>query len=136
MVSWKSFFEMNDKELKVLRRKKEVLDSLLNENRISEFTYDSLNQEINGAIDEVENRQKMLDDRMTLKVGELEERLKALEKLLANLEISYHTGELDEEFYGSESVALSLKMEAVKAELSTITDALSELTPEETTDVS
>lgn len=130
MISWKYSFEAAVKELEMVRRKKQALDSLFNTGKISASTYEHLNKEITNAITAIEADQKALTEKMTLRAGELENQIKSLEMFLANLEIHHATGELDEEAYKHQSDAITLGLETTKQELNAIKEALVKLIPE------
>lgn len=132
MISWKYSFETTLKELEMVRRKKQALDSLFNTGKISASTYEHLNKEITNAITAIEADQKSLTEKMTLRAGELESQIKSLEMFLANLEIHHAAGELDEDAYRHQSDAITLGLETTKHELNVIKEALVRLIPEKT----
>ena len=132
MISWKYSFEKVSRELELAKKKKETLDDLLNTGKISQSTYDDLNKSITEAISEIETRQKALAGKMTAKITELEQQVKTLEKFLANAEIEYAAGEVDEELHERESSALTLGLETAKQQLGVIKEAMKDLLPGET----
>lgn len=132
MISWKYSFEAAVKELEMVRKKKQALDSLFNTGKISASTYEHLNKEITNAITTIEADQKALTEKMTLRASELEKQIKSLEIFLANLEIHHAAGELDEEAYRHQSDAITLGLETTKQELNDIKEALVRLIPEKT----
>jgi len=131
LISWKYAFDSINAELEISTKKKQALDNLFNKGRISQTTYDYINQELTDIIAEIEARQKALADKMISKISELEQQTKTLEMFLANLEIRYAAGEIDEEPYTKESSVLSLGLEATKTELGEIKKAVTQLIPEE-----
>lgn len=129
----KSSSEIIRKELETTKRKKQALDNLFSAGKISQATYDYIAKDLDEAINEVESRQKILTDKLTSKIGELEEQTSALEMFLANLEIGHATGEFSDELYQREGGYLSLGLENAKRELTNIRDTLLSIIPEEVT---
>lgn len=129
----KSSSEIIKNELETTKRKKQALDNIFSAGKISQATYDYITKDLDEAINEVESRQKILVDKLTSKISELEEQTIALEMFLANLEIGHATGEFDDELYQRESGYLSLGLENAKRELTNIRDTLLSIIPEEVT---
>lgn len=121
--------------MELTRKKKQVLDDLLNEGRISQSTYESLNKELTDAITSIEARRKALAEKITSKIGELEQQITVLEMFLANSEIEYAAGEIDEELHQRESNAFAMGLEATKQELNAVKEIVGGLVPEEPTPV-
>lgn len=119
----------------MVKKKKQALDSLLNEGKISQSTYGYLNKEVTDALKAIEAEQKGLTEKMTTRATELEKQVKSLEMFLANLEIHHATGEIDDESYEHQNGAISLGLEATKQELNDIKEALVNLIPERTVKV-
>lgn len=132
MISWKYSFEKVSRELELAKKKKQALDDLFNTGKISQSTYDDLNKSLTEGIAEIEARHKILAEKMTAKIAELEQQIKTLEKFLANAEIEYAAGEVDEELHERESSALTLGLETAKQQLGVIKEAMTNLFPEET----
>ena len=133
MVSWKDSFEKINTELDLAKRKKHALDDLYTAGRISQGTYEDLGKELNVEIQEIEAHQKVLAEKMTYKLNELEQQMLALEVFLANSEMSYAAGELSEELHTQESNALNLGLEATKQELNFIKEVILQLIPKDVT---
>jgi len=131
LVLWKDSFEKINTELDLAKRKKHALDDLYTAGRISQGTYESLGKELNEEIQAIEARQKVLAEKMTYKLDELEQQMQALEVFLANSEMSYVAGEINEELHAQESSALNLGLEATKQELSFIKEVIIQLIPKE-----
>jgi hypothetical protein len=127
LISWKHSFRRLSEEFDIARKKKEALDNLLNNGRISQSTHDIFHTEINDAIREIEKQQKALLEKMATKVVELEGQVKTMEILLANYEIRHVTGEIDEESYERDSGLLSMGLETAKRELEEVKDAADHL---------
>jgi chromosome segregation ATPase len=127
LISWKHSFKRLSEENEMAKKKKEALDNLLSNGRISQSTYDVFSGEIDEAIAEIERQQKALLEKMNSKMAELEEQIKTLEMLLANFEIQHVTGELDEEVYQREINILSVGIETAQHELDTVKEAVSQL---------
>jgi len=121
---WRYSFELINKELEVTRKKKQALDNLFAERKISQSTYDYLKSELTKAISELENDLKRLKDRMATRAQELESQLSSLELLLASLEIHHAAGDVDDETYEKENKAILLGLEATRQELNDIRNSL------------
>lgn len=131
LVNWKDSFERINMELDVTKRKKQTLDSLHDAGRISQFTYECLNKGLTEELEQVETQRKALTEKMTRKLNELEEQRVALEMFLANTEMSYVAGDIDQEIYAKENGALDLGLDATKRELNWIKDAIIQLVPKD-----
>jgi len=130
LISWKYSFEKIGKDLELARKKKQALDDLLSRGKISQNTYDSINTEITNAIAEIEARQKDLAEKMTSRITEFEEQINTLEMLLANSELQYAAGEIDEQSHERESGAFNLALEATKHQLNVIKGIVGEILPQ------
>jgi len=131
LILWKDAFEKMNTELDLTKKKRQILDDLLGAGRISQSTYDCLCKDLNEDINQIEIRRKALSEKMTSKLGELEEQLQTLEFFLANSEMAYAAGEVNDELHTKESNALNLGLEAVKQELNWIREAIIQLVPKE-----
>jgi chromosome segregation ATPase len=127
LISWKHSFRKLTEENEMAKKKKQALDNLLNSGRISQSTYELIGNEIGEAIAEIERQQQALLEKMNSKMADLEEQIKMLEMLLANSEIQHVTGEVDEEVYLRETNLLSTGLETSRQELSSIRDAVNQL---------
>ena len=132
MISWTHSFKEISKDLELTKRKKQALDDLLNEGRISQSTYESLNKELTDAIMNIEARRKALAEKVTSKISELEQQITVLEVFLANSEIEYVAGEINEELHQREIDAFAMGLEATKQELNAVKETVGDLIPEET----
>jgi len=131
LVNWKDSFERINMELDVTNRKKQTLDNLHDAGRISQFAYECLNKGLTEEIEQAEAQRKALAEKMTRKLNELEEQRIALEIFLANTELAYVAGEINEELHSKESSALDLGLEATKQELNWIKEVIIQLVPKE-----
>ncbi len=129
MISWKYSFKRLNEEYEIAKKKKQALDSLYENGRISQATRDSFTSDITAAIAEIEKQQQDLLEKMQTKTREFEEQIKTLESILANYEIQHVIGEIDEEVYQREINLLSTGLESAKHELNTIREAISQLCP-------
>jgi hypothetical protein len=129
LISWKHSFKRLNEEYEIAKKKKQALDNLFETGRISQFTRNSFNNEIDAAITEIEKQQKDLLAKMQLKIQELDSQIKTLEMLLANYEIQHVVGEIDEEIYQREVNLLATGLETVKHELDIIKEATNQLCP-------
>jgi hypothetical protein len=130
LISWKYSFEKISKDLEVTRKKKQALDDLFNSGKISASTYGSLEKELTTIISDIEMRQKILADNLALKVGDLEKQISTLELFLANSEIQYVAGEINEELHASEIAAFSNGLDSLKNQLESVKTAVATLMPE------
>ena len=89
--------------MELARKKKQALDNLFNSGKISVCTYDSLDNQLINMIADIEMRQKILVDNLASKVEDLEKQIGTLEVFLAQSEIQYVAGEIDEELHGNRS---------------------------------
>ncbi|UCG36496.1 MAG: CdvA-like protein [Candidatus Bathyarchaeota archaeon] len=128
MISWKFSLEKINGELELARKKRQALDKLLNEGKVSQPTYESFTSEISNAIAEIEQRQNSLIEKMKAKIDELEQQMKTMEFLLVNSEIRHVSGEIEEESYNNECKVLSLGLETTRKELTEIREAIASLT--------
>ncbi len=127
LISWKYSLEKINGELELARKKKQALDKLFSEGKVSQPTYDSFNGEVADAIGEIEAKQKMIVEKMEAKISELEQQIKTLEFLLVNSEIRHVSGEVEEEAYNRECNVLSLGLETTRQELNEIKEAIANL---------
>jgi chromosome segregation ATPase len=132
LISWKYSLDKINGELELARKKKQALDKLLEEGKVSQPTYESFNHEVAEAIAEIEAKQNSLVEKMRAKISELEQQMKTLESLLVNSEIRHVSGEIEEEAYTRECNVLSLGLETTKHELNEIKDAISNLSEQNT----
>lgn len=127
LISWKYSLDKINGELELARKKKQALDKLLEEGKVSQPTYESFNNEVAEAITEIEAKQNSLVEKMRAKISELEQQMKTLESLLVNSEIRHVSGEIEEEAYTRECNVLSLGLETTREELNEIKEAISNL---------
>ena len=127
LISWKHSFRRLNEEYEVAGKKRQALDNLLNQGKISQSTHGIFNKEIDDAIADIEKQQKVLLEKMAAKVVELEGQVKTLEILLANFEIRHVTGEIDEDAYQRENDLLTVGLDAAKQELEEVKDATDQL---------
>ncbi len=127
----KSSSGMINKKLETTKRKKQALDDLFNEGKISQMTYEYISKDLDDSINEIEGHQKVLADRITSKINELEEQTRTLEMFLADLALGHAAGEVTDALYKSESRSLALGLENAKRELSNLRDTLLSAIPEQ-----
>jgi polyhydroxyalkanoate synthesis regulator phasin len=135
LISWKYSLDKINGELELAKKKKQVLDKLFRDGKVSQPTYDSFSDEIAGAIAEIETKQKTLAGKMKAKISELEQQIKTLEFLLVNSEIRHVSGETEEEAYDRECNMLSLGLETTRRELDEIKEAITNLSGQNTDSV-
>lgn len=127
LISWKHSFRRLNEEYEIAKKKKQALDSLLGNGRISQSTHEMFDKEIADAIAEIERQKRDLLEKMNSKVRELESQIKTLEVLVANYEIQHVTGEVDEEVYQREISLLSVGLDTARKELEAVKEALNQL---------
>jgi hypothetical protein len=127
VISWKNSFKRLNEEYELAKKKKQAVDNLYITGKISQFTRDSFNKDISTTIVEVERQQKDLLVKMQLKSDELAIQITTLESLLANYEIQYVVGEIEESSYQRDSLLLTAGLDAAKNELETIKQATMQL---------
>jgi polyhydroxyalkanoate synthesis regulator phasin len=130
LISWEYSFEKISKDLELAKKKKQALDDLFSTGKISQSTYDSFNKGLTDTITEIETHRKALAEKMTSKITELEQQVNTLEMFLANAEILYAAGEIDDELHTRESNAFTQGLEATKQELEVIKEVVTNLMPE------
>ena len=118
--------------MELARKKKQALDDLFNSGKISASTYESIDNELAAIISDIEIRQKNLANNLTAKIDDLENQISTLEIFLANSEIQYVAGEIDEELHAHESSAFSNGLSALRKQLEFIKEAVADLMPEVT----
>ena len=127
MISWKRSFSKINEEYEMAKKKKQALDNLLGNGKISQSTYDVFSTEIGEAIAEVEKQQKALMEKMNSRMEDLKKQIKTLEILFANFEIQHVTGEVAEDVYQREIDVLSIGIETAKGELEAVREAVNQL---------
>jgi chromosome segregation ATPase len=127
LISWKHSFRRLNEEYEIAKKKKQALDNLLANGRISQSTYEIFDKEIADAIAEIERQKRDLLERMNSNIKELESQIKTLEVLVANYEIQHVTGEIDEEAYQRETSLLSVGLDTARKELEAVKEALNQL---------
>ncbi|MDI6691563.1 MAG: CdvA-like protein [Candidatus Bathyarchaeota archaeon] len=127
MISWKHSFRRLNEEYEIAKKKKQALDNLLENGRISQSTHEIFEKEIAEAIAEIEKQKRDLLDKMNSKISELESQIKTLEVLVANYEIQHVTGEVEEEVYQREINLLSVGLDTARKELDALKEALNQL---------
>ncbi|MEM3700710.1 MAG: CdvA-like protein [Candidatus Bathyarchaeia archaeon] len=127
MISWKHSFRRLNEEYEIAKKKKQALDNLLENGRISQPTHEMFDKEIAEAIAEIERQKRDLLEKMNSKIRELESQIKTLEVLVANYEIQHVTGEVEEEVYQREINLLSVGLDTARKELDAIKEAFNQL---------
>ena len=127
LSSWKQSFETVSQELKMANRKKQALEDLLAKNRMSRPTYEHLLRGLEEEISRLEAHRKSLAKSMTERVAELQKQKGLIEMFLADLELRHIGQEIDEERYNQQKESLIEGLEATKAELKQIENALAEI---------
>jgi hypothetical protein len=130
---WKNSFEMVNRELELVKRKKGALHELLASATISQPTYETLSGELTDGLSYLESYRKSLIEKIKARASDVERQISTLELFLANLEIHHAAGETEDECYSRQNDAITLGLEAAKKELIDIGSLLSTVTPAEET---
>jgi len=128
LFSWKASFEKINSEYETVLKKRQALNNLYNSGRISRFTFELFDKEMEEALTEIEKKKNILLEKMAAKFKEVEEQIRILERLLANYEIQYVGGEISEEDYQREIALLSMGLENARKELGIIKETMDRLT--------
>lgn len=128
MASWRHYFDKMNEEYEVVMKKKQALSSLVSSGKISQSTFDLFDKELSETVAEIERQKSALLEKMNIKIKELEEYIKVLERLLANFEIQHVGGEIEEEVYQRETALLSVGIDAARHELDLMKDAVNKIT--------
>ena len=131
LISWKHSFSRLNEEYELANKKKQALGSLLETGKISETTHSLFAREIDAAVAEIDCQRKALLGKMSSKAMELQEQIRTLEILLANLEIQHVTDEVDDETYRRETELLGTGLETAKKELDDVQYAVNQLSNDE-----
>ena len=131
LISWKHSFSRLNEEYELAKKKKQALGNLLETGKISQTTHSLFTREIDEAVAEIDNQRKALLGKMASKAMELEEQIRTLEILLANLEIQHVTDEVDDETYHRETELLNTGLETAKKELDDVQYAVNQLSNDE-----
>ncbi len=123
LISWKHSFKNLNEELEIAEKKKQALNSLLGAGKISQPTFSLFSHEIDDAMTTIEKQRQALLEKMTSKMIELDEQVRTLEILMANLEIQHVTGEVDDTTYDREADLLTNGLESARKELEAVKDA-------------
>lgn len=127
LISWKNSINRLNEEHKTAEKKKQALDNLLNNGRISESTHTLFNREIDELLTEVEKQRKDLLDKMTSKMMKLDDQIRVLEMLLADFEIRHVSDEIDEETYRRETDLLCTGLDTARQELEAVREAADQI---------
>jgi len=130
LSSWKYSFELVLRELDLAKKRKKALDDLYNAGKISQSTYEHIERELTEVMIDLEAHLGSLAEKMKARAKDLENQIRVLEVFLANLEIHYAAGEIDEETYANQSRAIVLGLDATKKELENIKTSLSKIPTE------
>jgi len=127
LTFWKKYLDKINEEYEVVMRKRQALGSLLTNGRISQSTFEMFNKEMDEVITEIEKQKRAILGKMSDKVKELEEHIRILEKMLANIEIQHVGGEISDEAYQQEMKLLTIGLENAKKELELIKETINKL---------
>ena len=120
MAWWKESFEKINNELELVKKKRDILEKLLDSGKISQPTYEYYSKELEEAEKEIENRRKSLIEKVNFRMETLEKQLQVLEMLFADIEISHAVGEIDEETYNRQRETLATGLDFARKELESL----------------
>ena len=120
MAWWKESFEKINNELELVKKKRDILEKLLDSGKISQPTYEYYSKELEEAEKEIENRRKSLIEKVNFRMETLEKQLQVLEMLFADIEISHAVGEIDEETYNKQRETLATGLDFARKELESL----------------
>ena len=127
MSSWKQSFEAVSRELEMANRKRQALEDLLAKNRMSRPTYEHLLNGLEEEISRLKTHRRSLAKNMNERADELRKQISLIEIFLADLEL-YRVGQqISEETYTRKKDSLIAGLDASKAELRQIENALAEI---------
>jgi hypothetical protein len=126
LSKWKYSLELVNRELDLTKKKKKALENLYGSHKISQSTYNYIENELTKALNELDDHLKTLRDKMSERAQELEKQISILEVFLASLEIHYAAGDVEEETYEAQNNAIILGLEATKQEFDNIKSSLLE----------
>ena len=127
MSSWRESFEIVSQELALAKKKKQALDQLLANKRMSQPTYYHLENALTASISDLETHQRSLAHKMDSRIDELEEQIPLLEWVLADLEIRRVGEEVGEEIYAKRKERVMQGLDATKTELNEIRTSLAKI---------
>jgi len=127
LSSWRESFEIVSQELALAKKKKQALDQLLANKRMSQPTYYHLENALTASISDLETHQRSLAHKMDSRIDELEEQIPLLEWVLADLEIRRVGEEVGEEIYAKRKERVMQVLDATKTELNEIRTSLANI---------
>jgi len=127
LSSWRESFEIVSQELALAKKKKQALDQLLANKRMSQPTYYHLENALTASISDLETHQRSLAHKMDSRIDELEEQIPLLEWVLADLEIRRVGEEVGEEIYAKRKERVMQGLDATKTELNEIRTSLAKI---------
>lgn len=127
LSSWRESFEIVSQELALAKKKKQALDQLLANKRMSQPTYYHLEKALTASISDLETHQRSLAHKMDSRIDELEEQIPLLEWVLADLEIRRVGEEVGEEICAKRKERVMQGLDATKTELNEIRTSLAKI---------
>ncbi|MEM2936884.1 MAG: CdvA-like protein [Candidatus Bathyarchaeia archaeon] len=114
-------------ELEKAKRQRRALRDLLEAGKISQVTYDHLIGGVEKEIAEIERRRTLLADETALKMDEMKGLIEALERHLADIQVSYSAGEMEEDRFQHEKEIYTSGIKSLKMRLANLGNSLKEL---------
>ena len=114
-------------ELEKAKRQKRALRDLLEAGKISQVTYDHVIGGVEEEITEIERRRTLLADETALKMDEVKGLVESLERHFANLQISYSSGEMEEDRFQREKEIYTSGIKSLRMKLVNLGNTLKEL---------
>lgn len=100
---WKVDFEQLTKEIEHVRSRAKALKELVNEGEIPKELYEEMFKNYNADAGRITDSYKALTQKMTERIGQLDQQKDSLERFLANVKVQFRAGEIDEGTYRAAS---------------------------------
>ena len=97
--SWKLEADKIKHEHDLTFKRFQALDELLKNNEIPEYVYNELCRQYKESLEKLSEKYKTLVDSLNIRVKELEDHVKKLERFLGHLKVQHKAGELSDETY-------------------------------------
>lgn len=128
---WRIIFNNLMKELQVTQRRREVLEKMKAEGKVTPESYDYLKGEIEAALNIVDIRKGDLQKKLTKRKGEVTEQLQLFQRFSSSIEIWHATEEMDDENFKMQNSAIEVGLKATQDELTEIDQCLPAVAPKE-----
>ena len=124
---WKAEVEELVRKRDEVEKSLRALDTMLQQGRISEATYEDLRKEYEAEYVKVEEAIRGVEEKLQARVRELQEKAREVEKFLAKVEIQHTIGAIPADVYREQSEALRATLARTVAEIKDLQSILSML---------